>query len=370
MAVSDTCDATVFEGTTDECAQESWVWNGIQCQRTTHCGCASGECDRLYSDYLSCEAAHMGCLPDGCLPQDAGSVANSCGAYLGHAFNGFECDPIFCACAGEDCEDVEPTLEACESRFDVCLQRVPECLGLLFTIADLGMQPQHPEFDFTVDGNRDLYDASSDTVSVFADWTSARWLGWGELPELPQVCQSGVDIAPCIAPRPLMLEVGADLVSVEISMPWQNIPLYLIDRVAEPTDVEVRIAPHPTGTLVLQIRDVATSNPVLMVVRTLPELVAQDGAWDFGPFTFSAGELQCRTTPDDCNLSFAARNLAVSTTERFEVDTLAEVVTEVDGTPYAVLHDYLYQRERMGPSDCPATEVPKKTFALVQLLPE
>ncbi len=219
----------------------------------------------------------------------------------------------------------------------------------------------------SVDGNDQLYDSATQSVTVFADWTGAEWLGWGDLPAEPEVCALGVDIPTCVQPRSLTLQVGADTVTIDVSLLWQAIPSSLVGNAYEPTLVEVKIAAHPSGTLVLQIRDADTALPVLMVARSLPETAASNDTWDFEPFAISRGDTFCRTEPDACNVSLSAGDLAITAGDQ-SWDVAAMEIANIDaaGIPYSVLHRYLFEPERMGPSDCDLPEVLHKSFAIVQ----
>jgi hypothetical protein len=370
------CAPTTFEGTADDCEETSWLWSGNECVSTTHCGCASGECDRLYEDYRTCETAHVACLPNACREQDAQSGAAMCGNLYGYAFNGYDCEAVICQCQGNDCQDVPSNLEECQSRFERCLARVPTCVADRFPVesTELGFAPVYPEYSFSVEGYDDLYDEPTQTVAVFAEWTAAQALGWEVLPEDPEPerCPfiDGLPLyifpsPPCPRARVLVLEAGQETFRVHVTLHWEFLTAPFV-----PANVEVRIVPHPSGTLVLQIRDSATGLPVVMVVQTLPgtrsETPSAESPWELAPFSFTPGERLCFTEPSDCRWRFAPLGLDVSAGGAEQtVEPLHVADVEVDGALFTVLHGYFYGRYESGEHACVAPYSPLQSFALI-----
>lgn len=365
------CAATAFEDTGDDCIEESWSWDGDRCTLVTHCGCASGDCDRLYADRESCETAHAACLPSFCAIQDATEAPapyGECPQIAGYAFDGVICRGI-CECEGEDCADLEPTEEACNERFASCLERTPECTAGHFPVEAQapGYLATYPEYGFSVEGFDRLYDEETRQVAVFPQWTRAEWIGWEEPAEpancLPLVPRFEFD---CPSARPLVLQVEDQVFRILITLHWQS----WIEETVAPSEVEVRIAAHPSGSLVLQIRDVATELPVVMVVRSESEASGLNAAWEFFPFTFSPGEPLCQTAAGACNWTFAARGLAIETPEvHWTLDPLERAQLGARQVNYAALHGYIFEQGYVAPEACSERFVPRQNFALLQLGP-
>jgi len=362
------CEPTVFEDTGNDCLVESYVWNGTQCTRVSHCGCASGDCDRLYADYKGCEIAHAACLPDACQGQDARSNGTMCGTTVGYAFNGAACKEVICGCSGTACDAIEDvTLEQCESTWALCLARVPECIPTRFPVEtnELGYDATYPEYTFTVEGYPELYDAQSQTVAVFSDWTAAVWGGWQTVATESEFCGSidGVfypTVATCPQPKQLVLQAGAQTFRVNVTLHWPS-----VDTLAAPTNVEVRIVAHPSGSLVLQVRDAATDLLVVMVVQTLPGATAVDAPWELAPFTFTQGEELCRTLPGTCGWSFSALGLAVSAAGVDEsVEPLYYKNVDTGGVTYTVYHGAFFNRTDVSDHACSAPYAPRRNFAV------
>ncbi len=364
------CAPTAFESTDDGCVETSWLWDGSQCVSSTHCGCSSGDCDRLYDDYRSCSVAHAACLPSGCRAQDAMTGANMCGTLLGYAFNGWDCRAVICQCFGEDCADIADTVEDCQTRFEPCLARTPACLDTRFPVEDseLGFHPTYPEYTFSVEGYDQLYDAGTEAVAVFPEWTAADWVGWEAQSTETAVCPriDGQRIyvfpAPCPAARTLVLRVAEQTFRVNVSIHWS-----LVTDPFSPTQVDVRIVAHPSGSLVLQIRDSDTGQPVVMVVQSLPEAMPGTSSWEFSPFTFTSGDKLCFTEPGECRWMFSPLALHVTATDVDQtIEPLHSATVAVGAAPYAVLHAYIYERNETGEHACVSPYKPRQSFALMQ----
>ncbi len=365
------CSATAFEDTGDGCVEESFVWDGNQCTSVTHCGCASGDCDRLYPDAESCRMAHAACLPSFCAIQDAIEAApayGECPQPAGYAFDGVLCHGL-CECQGDDCADIESTEDACKERFATCLERTPECIDGHFPVeaAQPGYLASYPEYGFSVEGFDQLYDEATRQVAVFPEWTRAEWVGW-EDPAEPANC---FPFAPryevdCPSARPLVLQVEDQVFRILVTLHWQS----WIAETVTPSEVEVRIVAHPSGSLILQIRDVATQLPVVMVVRSETDASGVDAPWEFSPFTFSAGEALCQTPADECNWTFAARGLAIETPEvHWTLAPFDRADLGARNVHYAALHGYIFRQEYVASEACSDRFVPRQNFALLQLGP-
>jgi hypothetical protein len=262
------------------------------------------------------------------------------------------------------------SLEDCESRFQPCVTRVPACLDTRFPVASTGLEsePTYPEYTFSVEGYDQLYDAKSQTVAVFAEWTAAQWLGWQDLDVETTRCPfiDGQPIfifpsPPCPAPRQLTLQVGQQTFHVNVSLHWE-----VLSELAAPTDVEVRIVADPSGTLVFQVRDTATGLPVVMVVESLPSAAVAAAEWEFAPFTFAAGERLCFTEPSDCRWGFSPLGLQVKTADAEQtVEPLHFATIDVGGSLFTVLHAYLFDRYDTGDHACSSPAAPRRSFALI-----
>lgn len=364
------CEATLFEPAEEECAGGSWLWDGVQCTFVSHQGCASGDCDRFYPDNQSCEQAHAQCLPNGCEVQDAQSNGNLCGTLIGYSFRGSVCEEVLCGCHGEDCADLEPTLAECESRWELCLTRVLECREERFPLenTDSGYIPAYPEYSFSVEGYDELYDGQSGLVAVFADWTAATWLGLEDLGER-ESCPPVERLPSCPYPQQLSLDVDGQTIRLDLTLQWNA----TFSGLAEPTEVEVRIVAHPTGTLVLQIREAGTAQPVLMVVSTLEAGIggsAADSVWEFPPYTFSAGSRLCGTELDLCGWTFSPLGLNVTAEDaEWAFEPLRTGFFGVDGDVYNVTNGYIFERFIPEEVGCAGVYLPRQTFAIVRGTP-
>ncbi len=370
------CAPTTFESTDGDCVETSYVWNGNQCVSVVHCGCAAGDCGRLYADYQNCESAHAACLPEGCGIQDARSGGLMCGTTFGFAFNGWMCEEVICNCSGADCAEVQGvTLEQCESTWQLCLDRVPECQTRRFPTAstEIGVDATYPEFAFAVQGYPDLYDPQTKTVAVFADWTTAAWGGWEDLPVEDTFCAPiPGEFIPfpstfsCPAPKQLKLSVGNQTFHVQVTAHWPQVA-----TLAAPTNVEVRIAAHPSGTLVLQIREAVTDQPVVMVVQSLADAPSVATPWEFAPFTFTEGAELCRTAPGACGWSFSPMGLVVSTEgmEDVVVEPLNYRPVEARGVTYNVFHWGIFERVDQSENACSSPYTPRQSFVVLARAP-
>lgn len=59
-------------------------------------------------------------LPDPCVPLDAQSDGTRCAAIAGYTWLGELCQPVYCGCAGSDCNRLFPTMAACDRAYQVC----------------------------------------------------------------------------------------------------------------------------------------------------------------------------------------------------------------------------------------------------------
>lgn len=233
---------------------------------------------------------------------------------------------------------------------------------------DPAYEPTYPPFSFSVEGYDELFDEESQSVTVFADWTAATWEGW-ESAEAPETCLpipgAGRFTFECPSARPLLLGVGDETIRVLVTLHWGEVL-----EVVAPEDVEVRIVAHPSGSFVFQVRDAATQEPVLMVVRSRLDSANGDASWDFGPFTFAAGEPLCTTPPDMCNWSFSARHLEVSTAdEQWTLTPHGRARADVGEASYGIYHGYIFDRTLTADVACAAVHSTRQNFALARIPP-
>lgn len=291
-----------------------------------------------------------------------------CGTREGASFDGVSCNLVFCSCTGEDCDDIEATVEDCEARFAACMDRTPQCAPtLLPTVStDPGFVPDYPAYGFAVEGYDSLYDPQSQSAAVFADWTRAVWLGWEE-PADADFCP-GVPPARylpnCPAPRPLVLEVDGEVVRLDVTIHWDP----AVEVTTTPAEVDVRISPHETGTMVLEVKDAATELPVLMVVTSLPEASGAEGGWELAPFSFTPGEVMCTNSPDSCNWTFSGVQLDVTTDEaQVSLNPLGYARMSAGGADYGVFYDYILKPDTVTGVACPGEFSWHQNFAIVQI---
>jgi len=368
------CAPTTFETTVGACVEDSYVWNGAECESVRHCGCGAGECNRIYDDYQSCEIAHAACLPAGCAFQDARNGGLMCGTLFGYVFNGWMCEEVLCNCAGEDCDAVEDvSLEECEATWALCLDRAPACVPERFPVesTDIGINPTYPPFSFSVEGYADLYDEQTETVAVFADWTAAVWGGWQDVPFESEFCApiTGAflpSFASCPSPKQLVLDVGGQTFRINVTAHWPA-----ATDLAAPTNVDVRIVAHPSGTLVLEVRDAATDLPVFMVVQTLPGAASIEAPWEFAPLTFAEGDDLCLTAPGACGWSFTPRAMVVSAAgiEDKIVEPLYYRSVEAGGVTYYVFHWAFLHRVDQSEHACSSPYTPLRNFVVFAKAP-
>lgn len=357
------CEPTVYESSNDDCIQESFIWNGTECASTSHCGCVAGDCSRLHTDIAECESAHAVCIPDGCEPQDARSSGNMCGTIEGYAFDGTECAVVICGCLGEECDQIEATLEECQERFSECIVRVPLCSDETFPLVpsdveNLPFEPTYPEYTFSIE------DAAAE--AVFADWTPAEWLGFEEIASPDESCLAvpGVIGSHCPYPRRLLLQVGDSTVAVDLSLHW-----HALGSIANPTNVQVRIYYGLGATQSFEVRDAEAESTLLVVTMSGTSEIALGGSnWAFPPFLFQKAEQLCRSEALECNAAIAATGLAViQGAERWEFPPLTAAVIEHDGESYTVLHGYLFVSTRAeGDLECSRIYNARQTFAMVR----
>lgn len=366
------CAPAEFQSTDADCVEQSWAWNGCECTPVTHCGCASGDCDRLFPDYASCKAVQAACWPNACQAEDAVSDGTMCGSTYGYAFTGHGCEEIICGCRGADCLGTADTLEECEARWSTCLDRVPECSARRFPVVntDQVFEPAYPEFGFSVQGYDDLYDPATGTVAVFADWTAAQWVGWEDPSGEPDNSCPSIRTLPmsfaCPRPRPLVLLVGEETYRVNVTLLWG----LNIWSLAEPPNVSLRISPHPTGTLMLEIRDDATGLPVIVIVQSEPEIAAREDAWESQPFTIAPDTTHCRTDPGECNWSFAALDLKVSTSAtEWTIEPLSFQRLETPEANYTLVNGYVFRQAFAADTTCSQHYPPRQNFVLMQAHP-
>lgn len=62
-------------------------------------------------------------LPDMCIPMDAQSDGTRCADIAGYTWLGELCQPVYCGCAGSDCERLFPTMAACDRAYQACYAR-------------------------------------------------------------------------------------------------------------------------------------------------------------------------------------------------------------------------------------------------------
>jgi hypothetical protein len=143
-----------------------------------------------------------------------------------------------------------------------------------------------------------------------------------------------------------------------------------VQETLAPTDVEVRISKHPSGSLVLEVRDPADQQPVLVVVGSRPEHAGAKAAWTFGPFTFSAGSPRCMTSADACNWTFSALNLNVEAGEqKLELHAQGSGSMTSDGSTFAIMHGYIFEQSTVGTESCGGAKSWHQNFALMRISP-
>lgn len=363
------CSATVFEDTNDGCIEQSWLWDGGQCSPVEHCGCAGGDCDRLYADEAGCQTAHAACVPAGCESQDARSGALMCGTIEGYSFRGWQCEAVLCQCSGSECAEIAATPEECESRYGHCMDRpLPACVDPVFPVVstDPGYDPNYPAFDFSVEGYDELIDSETGEASVFGEWTPAEWLGW-EAGADPEFC---IPVAPgrftlsCPSTRPLLLQVGDEVMQVNITLHWDG----LAQETVTPTNVEVRISEHASGSLALEIRDATDQAPIVVLVKAENGRTGTNAPWTFGPFTLNAGAARCMTSPDVCNWTFSALDLDVSAGDAaFTLPPLGSKRVVVDGNDFAVVYGYILEQSTVTDDACDSGKSWHQNFALLRI---
>jgi hypothetical protein len=286
-----------------------------------------------------------------------------CGTIEGYAFDGTECSVVICGCVGDDCDQIEATLEECQERFSECIVRVPSCSDETFPlvpseIENLPFEPTYPEYTFSIE------DAAAG--AAFADWTAAEWLGFEEIASPDESCLAvpGVIGSHCPYPRRLLLQVADSTVAVDLSLHW-----HAVSSIANPTNVQVRINYGLGATRSFEVRDAESERTLLVVTMSGTSEIALGGSnWGFPPFSFQKAEQLCRSEPLECNAAFAATGLAViQGTERWEFPPLTAAVIEHDGESYTILHGYLFVSTRAtGDSECSGIYNARQTFALVR----
>jgi hypothetical protein len=160
-----------------------------------------------------------------------------------------------------------------------------------------------------------------------------------------------------------LLQVGTSLVTIDVSLHW-----HVVGEVPIPSSVEVRIDNLPNATTMLKIRDPETERGVLLVTTSEADVGLGSPSWGLAPFVFGAAEALCRTEANECNWSFGATGLAVSSGgQLWEIPPLTPVVIDRDGVSYTVLHGYLLlQSVALGEASCSRLYSPRQTFAFVR----
>jgi hypothetical protein len=104
------------------------AWNGTGCYEVRGCNCIGADCLNLDPSLEACAERHATCVPEE--PLNCGAMhaqgMGACDSDFGAAWNGSWCYPIRgCGCLGPDCDKLEPSLEACQTKYTTCTPEVP-----------------------------------------------------------------------------------------------------------------------------------------------------------------------------------------------------------------------------------------------------
>lgn len=300
-----------------------------------------------------------------CQAQDANSSGDDCLSVTGYAFDGTECTLINCGCVGSDCDEIYPSLGACQQGFRACLEPFPACTDDVFPLVDQepALAPTYPEFTFDVVGTPELVDEETGEVAILSEWTPAEWLGATELLSGPPECPGTGEQASCPYPRQLSLSVDGEVVNLIVVVPWERFSLP-----AENQEVEVRIQRHPQGTLSFRVRDPITADALLMIVQR-GDAFELEAAWEFATFTFRPGDTVCQGRTTDCNWVFLAQSLRVELSGLLHSELapqrvgLIPVETSEGTVTYQISHSAFYVQTFDGEA-CGAVFAPQQSFAL------
>lgn len=129
------CQAQDIAGEGNCRMQLGWAFDGQRCVGVYGCDCEGDDCDDIFDDRTSCQAAYGECLGSGtCSPWDARGQG-ACEMVLGWTYDGQSCQAISgCSCEGDDCHRLTQSQETCRKTVGDCRSQCGDPDGLICDI--------------------------------------------------------------------------------------------------------------------------------------------------------------------------------------------------------------------------------------------
>ncbi|MCA9582641.1 MAG: hypothetical protein KC416_12660 [Myxococcales bacterium] len=122
------CEAQDATGTGLCEAFFGYAWNGFACTGLSGCSCEGADCGKTFGSQSECEQAYGQCFEtDPCDAQDAGGTG-PCQAIVGYVWDGKSCTSSSgCTCTGKDCDSIYQDAASCEAAHSQCNQGGGTC---------------------------------------------------------------------------------------------------------------------------------------------------------------------------------------------------------------------------------------------------
>jgi hypothetical protein len=130
-----TCQAQDIAGEGACRAELGWAFDGQSCAGVYGCECDGDDCDDIFDDQASCQAAYGECLGSAtCSPWDARGEG-ACDLFLGWTYDGQSCRGVSgCDCVGGDCHRITQSRETCRKTVGDCRSQCGDPDGLICDI--------------------------------------------------------------------------------------------------------------------------------------------------------------------------------------------------------------------------------------------